>query len=77
VGGTLPDKKFIGAGTFIGWQAVNLNRTFDDGNIGKILNNNQAIENFVYRPDLLANWPVKLKASVSNWHEVNSQLISQ
>jgi hypothetical protein len=77
VGGTPPDKKFIGAGTFVGWQAVNLDRTFEDGGFGPILNNNQAIENFVYRIDLLANWPTKLKTSLSNWREVDPQLIGQ
>lgn len=77
IGEVPPDKKFIGAGTFVGWTAVNLNRTFDDGAFGPILNNNQAIENFFYRPDLLANWPTKLKASVSNWREVDPQLINQ
>ncbi len=77
IGEVPPDKKFIGAGTFVGWTAVNLNRTFNDGSIGAVLNNNQAIENFFYRPDLLANWPTKLKASISNWREVDPQLIAQ
>ena len=77
VGEVPPDRKFIGAGTFVGWHGVNLERTFDDNGQGPILNQTQAIENFVYRPDFLANWPTKLKASVSNWHEINPQLISE
>lgn len=77
IGEVPPDRKFIGAGTFVGWDNVLLNRTFDDNSFGPILNNSQAIENFVYRPDLLANWPVKLKASTSNWREVDPQFISQ
>jgi hypothetical protein len=77
VGIAPPDKKFIGSGTFIGWTGVNLDRTFNDGASGPILNNNQAIENFIYRPDFLANWPTKLKASVSNWREVDPQLVQQ
>jgi hypothetical protein len=77
LGETVPDRKFIGAGTFVGWTNVNLDRTFDDGDLGPLLNNNQAIENFIYRPDLLANWPTKLKASLSNWREVDPQLIDQ
>lgn len=77
IGGTPPDRKFIGAGTFVGWNNVLLNRTFDDGDTGPILSNYQAIENFIYRPDLLANWPVKLKASTSNWREVDPQFINQ
>jgi len=55
---------------------VDLNRTIDDGDQGAIFNQNQAIENFIYRPDFLANWPEKLKASISNWHEIDPQLIS-
>ncbi len=77
IGEVPPDRKFIGAGTFVGWHDVLLNRTFDDNSFGPILSNSQAIENFVYRPDLLANWPVKLKASTSNWREVDPQFISQ
>ena len=77
VGEVPPDRKFIGAGTFVGWHGVNLDRTFDDDGQGAILNQTQAVENFIYRPDFLANWPTKLKASVSNWHEINPQLISQ
>lgn len=77
IGEVPPDKKFIGAGTFVGWSDINLNRTFNDNSFGPILNNNQAIENFIYRPDLLSNWPTKLKASVSNWREVDPQLITQ
>ncbi len=72
-----PDKKFIGAGTFVGWTNVLTPRTFNDGSFGPVLNNNQAIDNFIYRPDLLANWPTKFKASVSNWREVDPQLINQ
>lgn len=77
IGEVPPDKKLIAAGTFVGWGGVALNRTFDDNNFGPILNNNQAIENFMYRPDLLVNWPTKLKTSLSNWREVDPQLISQ
>ena len=76
VGEVPPDKKFIGSGTFVGWNNVLLNRTFSDNNFGPILSNSQAVENFIYRPDLLANWPVKLKASTSNWREVDPQFIN-
>lgn len=77
IGEVPPDRKFIGAGTFVGWNNVLLNRTFNDNNFGPILSNSQAIENFIYRPDLLANWPTKLKASTSNWREVDPQFINQ
>lgn len=72
-----PDKKFIGSGTFVSWTNILTPRIFDDGSFGAILNNNQAIDNFIYRPDLLVNWPTKLKASISNWREVDPQLINQ
>jgi hypothetical protein len=77
IGGTLPDKKFIGSGTFVGNGAIHLDRTFEDDDLGASLNNNQAIENFIYRIDLLVNWPVKLKTALTNWHEVSPQLIGQ
>lgn len=77
IGEVPPDRKFIGSGTFVGWRDVQLQRTFDDNSFGAILNNNQAVENFIYRPDFLVNWPVKLKASTNHWREVNPQLISQ
>lgn len=77
IGEVPPDRKFIGSGTFVGWNDILLNRTFNDNNFGPILSNSQAVENFIYRPDLLANWPVKLKASTSNWREVDPQFINQ
>lgn len=77
IGEVPPDRKFIGSGTFVGWNHVLLNRTFNDNDFGPILSNSQAVENFIYRPDLLANWPVKLKASTSNWREVDPRVIIQ
>lgn len=77
VGEVPPDRKFIGAGTFVAWGDVKLDRTFENDGNGAILNNNQAVENFVYRPDFLVNWPVKLKNSLSTWKEVDPQLIQE
>lgn len=73
-GGTYPNYKFIGAGTFIGKTGISLGRKVDDGTPvtepNKILNTVQALENFIYRPDLLINWPDELKSSIINWREV-------
>ena len=71
---TYPHYKFIGAGTFIGKNRVTLGRKTDNGTAAteqyKIHNNYQALENFIYRPDLLVNWPNELKSSIINWREV-------
>ena len=72
---TIPDFKFIGAGTFIGWENVELNRDFDDGNRGKSLNGTQAVENFLFRPDFVQNFPEELKVVSKNWHEQAPQRI--
>jgi hypothetical protein len=66
-----PDRKLIAAGTFIGLTNINLNRRADDPNnpltiYYKIQNSFQALENFIYRPDLLINWPNELKSSIIN-----------
>lgn len=80
--GIYPDHKFIGAGTFVGWSGVNLDRQVEDpsddtDNANRVLNNNQAIDNFIYRADLLANWPDELKSSIVNWREVTPQKITE
>jgi hypothetical protein len=49
------DHNFIGAGTFVGWHDANLGRTFTDNGQGVILNKDQAVESFIYRPAFLAN----------------------
>ena len=73
-GNTYPNRKFIGAGTFIGRTDVILGRKADDGNPAteahKAHNTIQALENFLYRADLLINWPEELKSSIINWQEV-------
>lgn len=73
----LPDRKFIGHGTFVGWSGVALDRSFDDGVTGATLSSVQAVENFIYRPDLLAKWPEALKSASSSWREVSPTLINQ
>lgn len=73
--GGYPDRKLIAAGTFVGLTGINLNRRADnpaDPNTiyYKIQNSYQALENFIYRADLLVNFPKELKSSVINWREV-------
>ena len=73
--GAYPDRKLIVAGTLVGLDGVNLHRQVDDPDSTaddsyRVLNSNQALENFIYRPDLLLNWPDELKASIINWREL-------
>lgn len=70
-----PNKKIIIAGTLVGLNGIELNRQADDlstdvDNEKRILNSIQALENFVYRPDLLINWPSELRSSIIDWQEV-------
>jgi|GEM_PF-1718447 hypothetical protein len=63
------DRKFIGAGTFVGWSGVSLERNFDDGT-DPTLNDNAATETFIFRPDLLVNAPKTVKSAQMTWREV-------
>jgi hypothetical protein len=63
------DKKFIGAGTFVGWSGVDLQRSFDDG-VNPNLNNNAAAEAFIFRPDFIINAPRKIKSAQQTWREI-------
>jgi hypothetical protein len=54
----IPDKKFVGEGTFVGWSGVYLRRDFDDRcSFTRAWNNRHPTESFHYRPDLLINSP--------------------
>ncbi len=64
------DRKLIGAGTFVGWSGVDLQRNFDNGS-SPTLNNNTATEVFVYRPDLLLNAPQEIKSPQMTWREIS------
>ncbi len=73
--GGYPDRKLIVAGTVTGLTDIDLNRRAD--NLAdpttayyKIQNSYQALENFIYRADLLINFPEELTSSVINWQEV-------
>lgn len=65
------DKKFVGAGSFIGWSGVELHRTFDNGGLGKFRNTTTPTETFTFRPDLVSNTPDLLKFTDLVWQEVN------
>ncbi len=67
---TTRDRKFIGAGTFVGWGGVNLRRDFDDGKLGKALHNVQATETFIHRPDFLLSMPNEMKVATHEWRQV-------
>jgi hypothetical protein len=63
------DRKFIGAGTFVGWNGVDLQRNFDDGDSPE-LNDNAATEVFIFRPDFIVNAPKEVKSAQMTWREV-------
>jgi hypothetical protein len=61
----VPDKKFVGEGTFVGWGGVNLDRTFDDGcSFTKAWHDRSPTEVFNYRPDFLKNAPIWMYRSI-------------
>jgi len=64
------DDRFIGEGTFIGWQGVNLERDFDDGAGRAEENKDKPTELFVYRPDFMVNLPDLLRNSPQIWQQV-------
>lgn len=77
---TIADRKFIGAGTFVGWggagslntNGIDLQRSFQDA-AGLTNNATNPTEVFIYRPDFLANFPVELKTAHYNWSEIAPQ----
>jgi hypothetical protein len=63
------DDRFIGEGTFVGWNGVNLNRDFDDG-LGRDTENlDKPTEQFIYRPDFMVNLPKVLRSSPKLWQQ--------
>lgn len=71
-GGSTPgDYKFVGAGTFVGWTGINLERDFDNGGTRRSLNNTSPTDLFIYRPDFMMNAPEFMKKSSISWEEVN------
>jgi len=72
-GGLTPnDKKFVGAGSFIGREGVQLNRKYDSTEIlSKEKNAASPVEMFIHRPDLVLNTPSILMTTMTTWQEVN------
>ena len=65
------DERFIGAGTFVGWTNVAIERDFDDGGARKLENNTKAAAVFLYRPDFVKNVPEPMTRSSYIWQETN------
>jgi len=65
------DRRFVGAGSFIGWTGVSLQRDFDDGGTGSSASTTAPSELFIYRPDLLYTAPSFMLSPHSIWQETN------
>jgi hypothetical protein len=72
------DRKFIGAGTFVGWDqsgvgnGLELQRNFQNS-LGMVGNATNPAEAFVYRADFVTNYPTDLKVAHYNWQEIAPQ----
>jgi len=64
------DLKFIGAGTFVGWEGIQLDRSFSIPSDNS-LNNQSPSEIFIFRPDFLVNTPKKMKSAHFYLRELN------
>jgi len=65
------DDRFVGEGSFIGWNGVNLNRDFSDGSDRSLENNDKAVELFIYRPDFIVTMPDIMLVPIRIWQETN------
>jgi hypothetical protein len=66
------DLKFIGAGTFVGWTNVSLERDYKDDadqELG-VSNNTVPAELFIARPDFARNAPEAMLKPIYSWQEV-------
>ncbi len=66
------DKKFVGAGTFVGWSGVSLKRDYRDTATPDLgLNNNtRPAELFVARPDFAVSAPTEMRRPTYGWEEI-------
>jgi hypothetical protein len=68
------DRRFVGAGSFVGWTGVDLQRDFADfgaGGSGATFNLTIPTETFIYRPDLVLSTPDFMLSPRSIWQETN------
>jgi len=61
------DLKFVGAGTFVGWSSVLLQRQYS----APLNNSFYPTELFIHRPDFVVNTPERMKRPLQVWQEVN------
>lgn len=61
------DLKFVGAGMFIGWGGVQLNRQFTPTSD----NNTAPTDLFIYRPDFIFTLPQRMSKPATLWQETN------
>lgn len=64
------DRKFVGAGTFVGWEGVNLSRTFANSDVGATTHQSTPTETIIFRPDFLINVPDILMYYDLVWQEI-------
>lgn len=64
------DKKFVGEGTFVGWDGVILERDYDNDAGRRALNNTYPTELFRYRPDFIMHAPDDFKRPQFNWRQL-------
>ncbi len=65
------DNHFVGQGSFIAWNNLQLERNYHDGGLGSQDNDDKPTESFVYRPDFVVNSPESIGANKLEWQEVN------
>lgn len=65
-GDTSTEKRFIGAGSFVGWTGIDLNR-----DLGAANNQTIPAEFFTFRPDFVQNVPEHLARPHYVWQETN------
>lgn len=64
------DLKFVGEGSFVGWQGIVLERDYDNQAGRKVENNTKPTEVFRYRPDFLLYAPEEIRVPRYVWREV-------
>jgi hypothetical protein len=63
-GDTATEQRFVGAGTYVGWSGVELDR-----DVGLPTSNTVPSEQFIFRPDLLRYAPARMLRPLYLWQE--------